>query len=80
MVLPLSADVHIFAGDLFDHMREANQEQRDSSLRRFEAAFPRQKGKIRLIAAGNHDVGLGRVRFKVATSHSVFAILCDRRA
>ncbi len=60
IVQPLRAKLHIFPGDLFDHLREATVQQREAYLHRFRAIFPRGEEQ-RIIAAGNHDIGLGQV-------------------
>ena len=64
-VQPLNASVHLYAGDLFDHLREADSEIRADYLRRFQRIFPTIRFDVHktdtpsLFAEGNHDVGLG---------------------
>ena len=70
VVRPLSAAAHIYAGDLFDHLREADNTTRLEYEERFQRIFPRDfpaqdtesnPQTQALFVEGNHDVGLGVV-------------------
>jgi hypothetical protein len=66
VVRPLSAAAHIYAGDLFDHLREADNTTRLEYEERFQRIFPRvfpaqDTEPPDLFVEGNHDVGLGVV-------------------
>lgn len=63
---PLNAGAYVFAGDVFDHLREADNATRREYERRFERIFPGIRPQTpsaadtpAVFAEGNHDVGLG---------------------
>jgi len=64
-VQPLHAGAYVFAGDVFDHLREADNATRLEYERRFERIFPGIRLRTTaadtpaVFAEGNHDVGLG---------------------
>ena len=65
-VRPLNAAAHIYAGDIFDHLREADNATRHQYGLRFERIFPSMKLGVptraetpSIFVEGNHDVGVG---------------------
>jgi hypothetical protein len=65
-VRPLDAAAHIYAGDLFENLRAADEATRREYVRRFERIVPTMKLGMAantdetpsLVVEGNHDVGL----------------------
>ena len=65
VVRPLGAAAHIYAGDLFDNLRAADDATRQQYVRRFESITALALGVASstdetpsLVVEGNHDVGL----------------------